>query len=267
MRQTGEKYTVARRDVEASAPVYWERRGGIHGETAAFANVLANLGVQHEGAPLSEAMILGIGGGLGAGYILWEFDAWGYRALTLGFRREWQYPARWAAGRRSGSACTRSCTRRAARRPRRPRSTPSWTAACRRSCGSTRTGSATAALPESRDGFGGPPVVVYGRSGDGFEIDDRLTARARASIYTSAAGGAHLRGLYADFLDEASVLLGRDLPAGAWRDAAAAWAAIVDVALEPDDELRDLIDRDDPARWPLQAARDEAGAMPRSAMR
>ena len=60
--------------------------------------MLANLGVEHEGAPLSEAMILGVGGGLGAGYILWEFDAWGYRALTLGFRREWQYPARWAAG-------------------------------------------------------------------------------------------------------------------------------------------------------------------------
>ena len=52
MLKTGEKYTVARRHVEASAPVYWERRGGIHGETAAFANVLANLGVQHERARL-----------------------------------------------------------------------------------------------------------------------------------------------------------------------------------------------------------------------
>ena len=43
-------------------------------------------------------MILGVGGGLGAGYILWEFDAQAHRALTLGFRRQWQYPARWAAG-------------------------------------------------------------------------------------------------------------------------------------------------------------------------
>ena len=49
MRQTGERYTVARRHVEASAPVYWELRGGIHGETAAFANVLANLGVAARG--------------------------------------------------------------------------------------------------------------------------------------------------------------------------------------------------------------------------
>ena len=92
--------------------------------------------------------------------------------------------------------------------------------------------------------------------------DGRGTASARASIYTSAARGAHLRGLYADFLDEASVLLGRELPAAAWREAAAAWAAIVDIALEPGDELRDLIDRDDPARWSMQAARDEAGEMP-----
>ena len=352
MRQTGEKYTVARRHVEASAPVYWERRGGIHGETAAFANVLANLGVQHEGAPLSEAMILGVGGGLGAGYILWEFDAWGYRALTLGFRRERQYPARWAGGtaerlglyaelHETGGAKAAA----AALDAQLDRGLPAivW-------IDPYRLGHR--GLPESRDGFGGPPIVVYGRSGDGFEIDDRSTARevvsaealaaararvvsykhrliaidpervdlgdlrgaieeglklqvehlsaksdsfslpawrkwarmttdtrhkkgwptvfadgrgtasARASIYTSAAGGAHLRGLYADFLDEASVLLGRELPSTAWREAAAAWAAIVDVALEPGDELRNLIDGDDPARWPLQAARDAAGAMP-----
>ena len=47
--------------------------------------------------------------------------------------------------------------------------------------------------------------------------DGRGTASARASIYSGAAGGAHLRGLYADFLDEASVLLGRELPSAAWR--------------------------------------------------
>ena len=75
--------------------------------------------------------------------------------------------------------------------------------------------------------------------------DGRGTASARASIYAGAAGGAHLRGLYADFLDEAGALLGRDLsaPAAAWREAAAAWQAIVDLALEPGDELRALIDR------------------------
>ena len=97
MRQTGERYTVARRHVSESPS--WELRGGLHGDTAAFANVLANLGVEAAGAPLSEAMILGVGGGLGAGYILWEFEAHAARSrvLTLGFRRQWQYPARWAS--------------------------------------------------------------------------------------------------------------------------------------------------------------------------
>ena len=44
-------------------------------------------------------MVLGVGGGLGAGYILWEFAAHETRdrVLVLGHRRLWQYPARWAA--------------------------------------------------------------------------------------------------------------------------------------------------------------------------
>ena len=67
----------------------------------------------------------------------------------------------------------------------------------------------------------------------------------RASIYADAAHGAHLRGLYADFLDEAAVLLERDAlrdTAAAWREAAARWEPIVDTALPPGDELRELID-------------------------
>ena len=99
MRKTGERYTVARRHV-VDADTSWELRGGVHGDTAAFANVLANLGVvaPHTGEPLTEAMVLGVGGGLGAGYILWEFDSHPFRSrvLTLGFRRQWQYPDRWA---------------------------------------------------------------------------------------------------------------------------------------------------------------------------
>ena len=101
MRKTGERYTVARRHI-VDADTSWELRGGVHGDTAAFANVLANLGVvaPHTGEPLTEAMVLGVGGGLGAGYILWEFDSHQFRArvLTLGFRRQWQYPDRWARG-------------------------------------------------------------------------------------------------------------------------------------------------------------------------
>ena len=48
------------------------------------------------GEPLTEAAILGIGGGLGAGYILWEFKSHGTPILVLGFRNQWQYP--WIPG-------------------------------------------------------------------------------------------------------------------------------------------------------------------------
>ena len=101
MAHTGERYTVARAHLAGQAPAGgdWELRGGAHADTAAFANVLANTGVvaPHTGEPLTEAMVLGVGGGLGAGYILWEFARHGERIVVLGFRREWQYPGRWAS--------------------------------------------------------------------------------------------------------------------------------------------------------------------------
>ena len=105
MAKTGERYAAARRALlESSAephtagrttPSGWRMRGGLHPETATLANVLANRGVVSglTGEPLTEAAILGIGGGLGAGYILWEFKSHGEPILTLGFRNQWQYPA------------------------------------------------------------------------------------------------------------------------------------------------------------------------------
>ncbi len=41
---------------------------------------------------MSEALLLVAGGGLGAGYILWEFESRKGALLTLGFRNQWQYP-------------------------------------------------------------------------------------------------------------------------------------------------------------------------------
>ena len=91
MAKTGERYAAARRAlVEAPrdrhhpqptrrlvTPAGYRMRGGLHPETATLANVLANRGVVSglTGEPLTEAAILGIGGGLGAGYILWEFQS------------------------------------------------------------------------------------------------------------------------------------------------------------------------------------------------
>lgn len=358
MRKTGERYTVARRHI-VDADTSWELRGGVHGDTAAIANVLANLGLvaPHTGEPLTEAMVLGVGGGLGAGYILWEFDSHQFRSrvLTLGFRRLWQYPDRWAREttarlgldaelHETGSARAAAATLDA----QLDRGLPAIAWIDTYTLGHRGE-------PQWRDGYGGAPLIVYERAGDCYAIDDLSTTRElvpaerlaaararvgsykhrliaidperieldlrpaveeglrlqvqhlsersdsfslpawrkwarmttdtrnrkgwptvfadglatgslRASIYTEAAHGAHLRGLYADFLDEAAGLLERESlteAADAWRQAAASWDLIVDAALPPGDELRELIDREDAARWDLQRERDEtAGELP-----
>jgi hypothetical protein len=67
--------------------------GGVHPETASLKNVLAYYGVTapHTGAPYNEATLFGIGGGLGVGYILWEFKSEAYPILVLGFSNRWNY--------------------------------------------------------------------------------------------------------------------------------------------------------------------------------
>jgi len=49
--------------------------GGKHCETGTLKNVLAHLGVTapHTGKPFSEEMLLGIGGGIGMSYWLFQF--------------------------------------------------------------------------------------------------------------------------------------------------------------------------------------------------
>ena len=78
--------------------------GGTHPQTAALTNVLAarQIVAPHTGEPFSEAMIFGIGGGLGMGYILWEFEEHrgqrDARVLVLAFQHQWQYSDRYVAG-------------------------------------------------------------------------------------------------------------------------------------------------------------------------
>ena len=117
MAKTGERYAAARRallandapaptasastdvDVDAAVAVVaaggYRLRGGLSPTSATVANVLADRGVLSSltGEPLSEAMVFGVGGGLGAGYILWEFSAHSGAILTLGFSNRWQYPS------------------------------------------------------------------------------------------------------------------------------------------------------------------------------
>jgi hypothetical protein len=192
MAKTGERYAAARRSLLASAdpespdttdgrgdgaPGY-RMRGGLHPETATLANVLANQGVVSglTGRPLTEAAILGIGGGLGAGYILWEFKASGGAILTLGFQNQWQYP--WIPGwlgktlERLGIEADRHETggARAAREALDAR----LDAGAHLIASVDQRGIDTWGLPDALWGYCGHTVVIVSRERDGsYAVDDR----------------------------------------------------------------------------------------------
>ncbi len=77
-------------------PLPYDCHAGLHPVTAAIRNQLSFYGVKtHTGdGEISEAMLLGIGGGLGAGYILWGAPSHESLVLMLNFRNNWQYPLR-----------------------------------------------------------------------------------------------------------------------------------------------------------------------------
>ena len=64
---------------------------GIHPPTAAIARILRNKNINNPltGEPYTEAFLLGMGGGLGAGYILFPFKHLPHPMLRLGFRNQW----------------------------------------------------------------------------------------------------------------------------------------------------------------------------------
>jgi hypothetical protein len=74
----------------------YQLRGGRQPDVAAITNVLAHHDVHRPGGePLSEALVLAVSGGIGAGYLLREFAHDVSSALVLGFRGQWQYPQAW----------------------------------------------------------------------------------------------------------------------------------------------------------------------------
>jgi hypothetical protein len=196
MARTGESYTTARRHVlNALPPSEYQLLGGLHPDAHAIAGVLANRGLLHPGTgqPLSEAMVLGVGGGLGAGYILWEFKAHDLRSLVLGFRNSWQYPDRWArktcqrlgvpaAVHETGSAGKADAELRAAV----GQGVPAIAWADQQALGYRH-------LPAWLDGRGGPPITVYAiddTAGVAL-IDDRN--RAPLSVPLDALAAARAR--------------------------------------------------------------------------
>jgi hypothetical protein len=179
--------------------------GGRHPETAALTNVLAAQGAKapHTGRPYTEAMLLGVGGGLGAGYILWEFKAHPVTVsvLVLGFRINWQYPLKFmeTAAQRLNAAVT-------------VRETGGRAAAATHLTAALDSGTPAIAwvdlghlpylqLPDSLKGHIGHLLVVCGRDDDGaFWLDDRAAqpyrvtadelanARARITSYKNKLG-------------------------------------------------------------------------------
>lgn len=169
--------------------------GGQHPETAALTNVLAALGVTapHTGRPYTEAMLLGVGGGLGAGYILWEFQAepQPVTVLVLGFRTNWQYPHKFmetAAARLNAGATYRE--------------TGGRVAAAEHLQAALEQGVPTIAwvdlghltyrqLPESIKGHLGHMVVAVGQDADGSVwVDDQAARpfRMTAEAFAAARG-------------------------------------------------------------------------------
>jgi hypothetical protein len=77
MGRTGESYTTARSHLRPdSDPGRPDRFLGRHPDTAALTRLLAALGVTDpaSGRPLTEAMVLGIAGGIGFAYFVFEYE-------------------------------------------------------------------------------------------------------------------------------------------------------------------------------------------------
>jgi hypothetical protein len=197
MAKTGESYVTAHRHVvgERTSLVVdhgYRLRGGVHPDTAAVANVLAHHGVVagHTGEPLSEAMVLGIGGGLGAGYILWEFESRGGAILVLGFRNRWQYPDRWMKALLERLAVPASHLETGGARTAARQLDESLAAGLPALATIDRQTIGYWHLPTEMEGRGGYPVVVYAAEGDTVRLDDRFVApRSVAREVLDAARG------------------------------------------------------------------------------
>ena len=74
------------------------RTGGLHSTTAVLANALSRQGLfaRGTGKPLSEALVFGIGGGIGAGYWLFEYREVQTPLLSIFLRHGWETETRYA---------------------------------------------------------------------------------------------------------------------------------------------------------------------------
>ncbi len=208
MAATGERYAAARAqlvgsgedhgDLRSAVDSGWELRGGSDPDAAALANVLANSRMVGPDGPLSEELIVLVAGGLGAGYILWEFQHDDSRIVTLGFANSAHYfdrrlsvavtrlglQADWS--RTSGAVGAAAALRQELRAGQ-----PVIVWPDRYPIGYWQ-------LPAWLDGHGGHPVVAYAERDGRIHLDDRTLApltvagedvdraRARVGSYRNA---------------------------------------------------------------------------------
>ncbi len=189
MARTGERYSVARAHVLGTAggdPIVdagWTLRGGTDPDAAALANVLAHRGVTGPDGPLSEPLLLVVGGGLGAGYILWEFAHDDSRIVVLGFTHSWQY-----FDRQLGTTVDRLGLDVAWSRT-------GGSAGAARALASTLAAGDPAIiwpdrfhvgywnLPPFLDGHGGHPLVAYAVADGRVHVDDRTLAPMTVPVW------------------------------------------------------------------------------------
>jgi hypothetical protein len=167
--------------------------GGAHPEAAAAANVFAAAGLRRpdNGAPLSEALVFGIAGGLGALYILWEFGDHNFKVLVLGFHHLGTYPIRYFQGlaRRLGvrvampeTGSRKTATATLDNALDAGRAAVAWV---------DRAHMPYLQMPDYMKAHIGHIVAVCGRDNAGYWIDDR--AAAPYSVDAAAFGDARAR--------------------------------------------------------------------------
>lgn len=167
---------------------------GWHPNTATLRNVLAAKGITapHNGKPFTEAMLLGIAGGLGAGYILWEFS-WSESAIiVMGFSNRWNYAAEYMT----------TLSERLNLSPQVQETGGVKAAAANLDAALAANDPAIVwvdqahlphqGLPESLQGYGSRIVGVYGREGDELLVDDLGEHLYRVPADKFAAGRARI---------------------------------------------------------------------------
>jgi hypothetical protein len=152
--------------------------GGAHPETASLANVLTAQGLRapHNGQPYSEALLFGIAGGLGAGYIMYEFYDHGTKVLVLGFHNNWQYTMRYYQNLADRLNITIAMLETGSRKAANALLTDALAAQQPVVAWVDRAFMPYLQLPEALKAHFGHLVAVCGSDGDDILVDDRAAA-------------------------------------------------------------------------------------------